>query len=629
MSIRWTCGVVAFVGIALSSPPSGSAWAQTPGTTVQVNGAMRILVCRGKAGILRIEKDPSPRDISKNYVAMVLEYTRPTAAVGGDYENLKPGECSWNPAGHTSVPPEPGRVYFDVIREAQPWSATDTRQMDTTIKAGAYFPDAISLPRYLGDPNHYWGFFVDDVTHFSGSFGPRKETAQPRYFTVTGPLGGTGDVRKELRCRGGASGLMFTRGASAGTNLVQMTLAYRVSANVPGATGRGLEPGSCAWVERAGIAREPARVDFVTAGNAQLKQIQSGGTVDRTPTAAERYPDANTIPIYLTDPSRFWTFTVTVGAPTTAKGHAAWLLDMNAISAGPRSTQPTSVSGPIAGTGKFEPGKMGTASVLTIFDIRKVQASATLDGAVVRFEAATGSRPTVLVSTTPPTGQPGSYRFAGSPLQLAVGGSALSAGMERYAAASNTPLARNTRYWFIITANQTDQARANQATGEFKTWGQRVSIRFTEINVLSDGDRDSDGELTFIWDYCPSQMEMTGYLRKDWGDGKHSIDLEATSRTDTTPDRFRVIIAAYEDDYEAAAMMGSRLNYPKVSCSRSPDLAPGRNSSYEWNSIARDIDLTRYPGQKGGEQFVWRSKPMRDGSTVMFEVRGHLVVTRQ
>ena len=130
---------------------------------------------------------------------------------------IQPGECSWNPLASAYEPKEPGRVYFDVRREAQPWSALETRAMDTTAKAGAFHPDPITLPRYLGDPSNYYVFYVDDVTHVSGSFGAWRETALPTYVMISGPIGPpvSADARKELRCRGGSSGLTFSRGATA------------------------------------------------------------------------------------------------------------------------------------------------------------------------------------------------------------------------------------------------------------------------------------------------------------------------------------------------------------------------------------------------------------------------------
>jgi len=39
--------------------------------------------------------------------------------------------------------------------------------------------------------------------------------------------------------------------------------------------------------------------------------------------------------------------------------------------------------------------------------------------------------------------------------------------------------------------------------------------------------------------------------------------------------------------------------------------------------------VSKYPGAKGGEPFVRRSLPLRNGSKLMFEVRGYVGVTRR
>jgi hypothetical protein len=150
------------------------------------SGTMRQLVCRGKPGIdLRREQEASPRDA--RLVAMALRYERSTQAPGLEYQHLEPGTCTWNPAGWGAIPPEPGVVYFDLPREAQPWSAAAERQLDTTITAAAHFPDVHSLARYLGEPAHYWVFYVDDLTNVSVSFGARRpEYRPPIFITVRG-----------------------------------------------------------------------------------------------------------------------------------------------------------------------------------------------------------------------------------------------------------------------------------------------------------------------------------------------------------------------------------------------------------------------------------------------------------
>jgi hypothetical protein len=55
---------------------------------------------------------------------------------------------------------------------------------------------------------------------------------------------------------------------------------------------------------------EPTQIRFETVDNAQLKQRLSGTAVDTSPTAAESYPDAITIPKYLGNPEHYWSFFV-------------------------------------------------------------------------------------------------------------------------------------------------------------------------------------------------------------------------------------------------------------------------------------------------------------------------------
>src|SRR5215207_1094682 len=285
---------------------------------LDAQGRIRQLGCRGGPGLsFRIETDPSPRDTT--YVVMRMDYRPSTKAVAFDYRALDAGTCTWNPTELAGYPAEPGNVRFDLKRIGQPWPAKDT-----SIKAGAFFPDPVSLPRYLADSRHYYKFYVDDSSRFAVSFGAMHESAEPVFVMTSGPAPLDPATRREIRCRGG-TGLMFGGGGSIGPNQASVTMSYRVSAAVPGNFGRGLTAGSCAWVDRTGVPKEPGKVTFTTASNAQLKQIQSGTAVDRSPTAAARYPDVNTIPVYLSDPARFWTFTVTVGAPDKASIHGAWV----------------------------------------------------------------------------------------------------------------------------------------------------------------------------------------------------------------------------------------------------------------------------------------------------------------
>jgi hypothetical protein len=111
--------------------------------------------------------------------------------VDEDFNNLAPGACSWNPANFPDVPVEPGVVYFDLPKEAQPWSDTGKRLIDTTLNAAVHFPDMITLPRYLNDQSKYWLFYVDDKSNFSISYTATKHNAgNPVFkeFAGTDPL---------------------------------------------------------------------------------------------------------------------------------------------------------------------------------------------------------------------------------------------------------------------------------------------------------------------------------------------------------------------------------------------------------------------------------------------------------
>ena len=286
-------------------------------------GRVRQLGCRGGHGLtLRVETDPSPRD--KSYVVARVDYRPSTKAVGFDYRTLDPGTCTWNPTKLAGYPVEPGYLRLDLRRNGQPGT-----MKDTSIKAGAFFPDPVSLPRYLADSRHYYTFFVYDSSHFSVSYGPMHETALPVLVMTGGSPTTDPNTRREIVCRGG-TGLVFTNGATVvAPNQESVTMSYNMSANVPGQSGSGLSPGSCAWTDRHGVPREPGKVTFTTSSNAQLKQIQSGSTVDRSPTAAVRYPDVRTIPAYLADQRHFWSFFVTVGAPDKASSHGAWIPPVN------------------------------------------------------------------------------------------------------------------------------------------------------------------------------------------------------------------------------------------------------------------------------------------------------------
>ncbi len=200
--------------------------------------SLRDLVCRGKPGIdLKLYRDPAPDDSRK--VLMKLSYQR-AQRPGRDYENLQPGECTWNPYSLPSLPPEPLVVIIEVDREAQHWS-TPGAQLDTTINAAVFFPDPITLPRYLSDPNHWWRFYVDDQTNVSISYGAFRSTVTaPTYTAVRGsttsdaiaavtpatPGANTRAGQSTSRSQPGA-GSTFTPGGARVANIGSVGLIFR------------------------------------------------------------------------------------------------------------------------------------------------------------------------------------------------------------------------------------------------------------------------------------------------------------------------------------------------------------------------------------------------------------------
>lgn len=121
----------------------------------------------------------------------------------------------------------------------------------------------------------------------------------------------------EIRCRG-ARGLLnsFTaensRPDSTGATIITTLLTAEPGPYAAGPRGEGLRPGDCSWVDRpiavTGVKDRWFLMRFETEANAQLKETLHGSEVDTSPTAAERFPDAQTIPAYMNDPKHYWSF---------------------------------------------------------------------------------------------------------------------------------------------------------------------------------------------------------------------------------------------------------------------------------------------------------------------------------
>lgn len=122
----------------------------------------------------------------------------------------------------------------------------------------------------------------------------------------------------EIRCRGG-SGLRFVvvdgRTNSSGGQTEYMTIYFQLAAQPAGDSGRDLQSGQCAFPERAVRQDEPNEIIQEIVAFGQLAQTLHGSPVDRSPTAAENFPDAQNIPQYLGDAKHYWSFFVRQNAP--------------------------------------------------------------------------------------------------------------------------------------------------------------------------------------------------------------------------------------------------------------------------------------------------------------------------
>ena len=162
-------------------------------------------------------------------------------------------------------------------------------------------------------------FLVLSIT----ALGQRAESVRKRPIDPTLPKT---PALYELRCRGGNSpgsrgpyalgfGKIAEKTTSSGDVIFTIALYSRGQhERAAGADNSGLIEGSCAWIDRPLNAKEFNRENgqvsilFDTPANAQLKQKLHGGSIDTTPTAAERYPDAQTIPEYMKAPNHYWSF---------------------------------------------------------------------------------------------------------------------------------------------------------------------------------------------------------------------------------------------------------------------------------------------------------------------------------
>lgn len=116
----------------------------------------------------------------------------------------------------------------------------------------------------------------------------------------------------ELRCRGGGLKFNSTPGStsSSGEQMMNVTIDFAAGTQGAGTGKPNLNPGQCSWIDRGFRRGEPTQIRLEMVSFAQQQQARHGSPVDRSPTAAERYPDAQNVPQYMSDSNHYWTFWV-------------------------------------------------------------------------------------------------------------------------------------------------------------------------------------------------------------------------------------------------------------------------------------------------------------------------------
>jgi hypothetical protein len=112
----------------------------------------------------------------------------------------------------------------------------------------------------------------------------------------------------QLRCRGGAGYEFRSLGfRQVGQQQLRMAVAFVFASGgaAAGTKGEGLQPGTCAWVDRPLNSSEPKEVHLIIPAYLQI----GIGTIDTSPSAAERHPDLPSMMAYLKDQSHYWSFT--------------------------------------------------------------------------------------------------------------------------------------------------------------------------------------------------------------------------------------------------------------------------------------------------------------------------------
>jgi hypothetical protein len=116
------------------------------------------LRCRGGEGI-RFSVVEGRINASGEATSYVVVYLNPAArAAGAGGRSLQPGQCAF--PDRTLRTDEPHELIQEMVSFGQTRQQLHGTPVDTSSTAAERYPDAQNIQQYLGDPKHYWSFFV-------------------------------------------------------------------------------------------------------------------------------------------------------------------------------------------------------------------------------------------------------------------------------------------------------------------------------------------------------------------------------------------------------------------------------------------------------------------------------------
>jgi len=444
-----------------------------------------------------------------------------------------------------------------------------------------------------------------------------------------------------------------------------MLLAFGWSAGPAGADGKGLEPATCTWVDRPHSATEPPAVEFETSANAQLKQTLHGSQVDRSPTAAVNYPDAHTIPAYLTNPNHYWSFFVRkdpMDGRYVAAYHRHWmrsLRDRILVSptgdtvvggkaktlplAGPLSTREQSPDSGKTSGALTTPGQ-GPTEVTRPF-IQRLQVNPRAGLAHISFATMEPAKALIEISTDKPLADVPAVTPPGQKLMDAfppgyklVSFAVLNDEVKERRVRMNR-LEPDTTYNYVITAATRDGSKYRH-WGKFKTLNRTVKVVFESVRMTSmrhgnlrfsfsaNGEWLSDGNggvLTRSYFGDPASAPTIGFKTSTglYGGNPGGPPPPGALRVETmvqpAPGSLQLVVLGLDrrEQLAAGTTGGDPRPYGKDS---------GSENGMQWSSASADIDTSANDSdQPGAYPFSFRTN--QQGGNLVFEVKGRLEVS--